>query len=66
MVPITSSMLNVTLYSSVRIRFIYNDIKDSFQDVKTEFDSIPRQRSVGGRYALNKQHRNNLHICVNF
>ena len=64
-VPINSSQLNIALYSPIRIRLFYNDTKYSFQDVKREFDSIPTQRSVGGRYALNKQ-KKIICICVNF
>jgi len=63
-VPINSSLLNITLYSSIRIRFFYyNNTKHSFQDVKTEIDSISTLRSVGGRYALNKQHKDNMDVC---
>jgi hypothetical protein len=42
-VPINSSLLTITLYSSVIIVLVYNDIKyvfSPFYDVITEFDCI--------------------------
>ena len=54
MVPITSSLLTITLYCSAVTTHVYSDKKISFRDVITEFDCTYRRTRINDDYEIEK------------